>query len=114
MTPIVTNTYRYKRPPRKKQAAPLTGPAVVTQRARPNTGAPKPTAVTAPPPANDDREPAPLPTGGKKSAIVTTASRKQLKQRRAAGAPDDADDPEAAAAMRAWLEKAKWGRGPAG
>jgi hypothetical protein len=52
---IVTYAHRYKPPPRKKQAAPLPGRAVVTKRARPNTGAPKtgPTAVTAPPPANE-------------------------------------------------------------
>jgi hypothetical protein len=34
---IVTTAYRYKRPPRKQQAAPLAGPAVVTKRARPST-----------------------------------------------------------------------------
>ena len=33
MTAIVTTVHRYKRPPRKKQAVPLTGPVVVTQRA---------------------------------------------------------------------------------
>jgi hypothetical protein len=33
MTRIVTSTYRYKRPPRKQQAMPLTGSAVVTMRA---------------------------------------------------------------------------------
>jgi hypothetical protein len=31
---IVTYAHRYKRPPRKQQAAPLAGPAVVTRRAR--------------------------------------------------------------------------------
>ena len=60
-------------------------------------------AVTAPPPAN----------GHRKSAIVTTTSRKHLKLLHAdkRTAQRD-DDPEAAAQMRAWLERAKWGHGP--
>jgi hypothetical protein len=53
--------------------------------------------VTSPPPANDDR----------KSAIVTTTSRMELQR----PAQRD-DDLEAAAEMRAWLERAKWGHGP--
>ena len=32
MTRIVTSTYRYKRPPRKRKAVPLEGPAIVTKR----------------------------------------------------------------------------------
>jgi hypothetical protein len=32
MTRIVTTAYRYKRPPRKKKAAPLASPAVVTPK----------------------------------------------------------------------------------
>ena len=32
MTRIVTSTYRYKRPPRKRKAVPLEGPAIVTPR----------------------------------------------------------------------------------
>jgi hypothetical protein len=105
---IVTSTYRYKRPPRKRQATPLAGPAVVT---RP-TGTPKsePTAVTAPPSANDDRK----PDAAQKPAIVTTASGKQAKLDRARRQDDRPEDPNASAVMRAWLEKAKWGRGPAG
>jgi hypothetical protein len=77
---VVTYVHRRKRPPRKQQAAPLTGPAVVTKRARPSTGTPKtePAAVTVPSPANDDGRPAPA-----KPAIVTAASRKQLQQQRA-------------------------------
>ena len=36
---IVTSTYRYKRPPRKRKAVPLEGPAIVTEaRARPRRG----------------------------------------------------------------------------
>lgn len=104
MTRIVTTTYRYKRPPWKQQAVSLAGPAVVTRRARkPETErvgqtSAEPTAVTAPPPANDDRKP----------AIVTAAPRRGRKGKvwQDGGPPD--------AAMRAWLEKAKWGRGPAG
>jgi hypothetical protein len=53
MTRIVTSTYRYKRPPRKRKAVPLEGPAIVRK------GAAKP--ETPPAPAND----------GRKSAIVT-------------------------------------------
>ena len=58
MTRIVTSTYRYKQPPRKRKVVPLTGPAIVTKRAPSSqqASAPKPAA-----PANDDR----------KSAIVT-------------------------------------------
>jgi hypothetical protein len=84
MTRIVTTHYRYKPPPRKKQAVPLTGPAVVTRRAR-ATGTPKtePTAVPAQPPTNDDRKPAP-----KKPAIVTTTSKKRLALERADRARD--------------------------
>ena len=33
MTRIVTTTYRYKPPPRKRKAAPLAGPAVVSRDA---------------------------------------------------------------------------------
>ena len=56
---IVSYVHRYKRPPRKKQAPALAGPAVVTERARlPDTGktAAEPTDAAAPPPANDDRK----------------------------------------------------------
>ena len=42
---IVTSTYRYKRPPRKRKAVPLEGPAIVTKRAAsPQASAPKPAA----------------------------------------------------------------------
>jgi hypothetical protein len=78
MIRIVTSAYRYKLPPRKKRAVPLTGPAVATKRAASSSVSKKP-AVTAPRPANDDRQPA----DGQKPAIVTAASRKQLQQQRA-------------------------------
>ena len=50
MTRIVTSTYRYKRPPRKRKAVPLEGPAIVRR------GTAKPETPLAP--ANDDRRPA--------------------------------------------------------
>jgi hypothetical protein len=62
---IVTSTFRYKRPPRKRKALPLEGPAVVTKRrALPSVGKHKP-ELDVPPPANDDQ----------KSAIVTVKRR---------------------------------------
>ena len=72
--------------------------------------------LSSSPPANDDRKPATLPTAGKRGAIVTTTSRKRGKLARASfqngKIAEQPEDPEAAAAMRAWLERAKWGRGP--
>ena len=59
MTRIVTSTYRYKRPPKKRKAVALEVPVIVTKR----------TAKVAPPPANDDR----------KSAIVITSKRSKLR-----------------------------------
>ena len=47
---IVTSTYRYKSPPRKRKSVPLTGPAIVRR------GTVKPETPLAP--ANDDRRPA--------------------------------------------------------
>jgi hypothetical protein len=70
MTRIVTSTYRYKRPPRKrKPAVPLEGPAIVTIRDRKRVAPETPAkilaeqaeAAVAPPPANEAR----------KSAIIT-------------------------------------------
>jgi hypothetical protein len=55
MTSIVTSTYRYKRPPRKRKPVAIEATAVVT--AQPST--PREAAgVPATPPANDDRKPA--------------------------------------------------------
>jgi hypothetical protein len=72
---------------------------------------PEPTAP--PPPANDDSPPPPAPAA--KSAIATSISRKRTKFLRTEQAAEpEPDGPEADAAMRAWLERAKWGRGPAG
>ncbi len=58
---IVTSTYRYKRPPRKKRPVLLEVPAIVTKcAASPQASAPKPAA-----PANDDRKPAIVAIPGK-------------------------------------------------
>jgi hypothetical protein len=122
---IVTSTYRYKRPPRKRQAAPLAGAAVIATKSsrrpiREETAAefhvpPRPRKANeaalsvARPAANDDRK---LATVTAKPAIVTTTDRKQTKLAGAARRREDRpEDPEAATVMRAWLEEAKWGRG---
>ena len=101
---IVSYVYRYKRPPRKKQAVPLTGPAIVTER----TGMPSKSSSAlpqqaAPPPANDDRKATSSHRGGK-SAIVTTTSQKQLKLRRAERALRD-DGREADPEVKAFLAR---------
>ncbi len=109
MTHIVTTAYRPKRPPRKRKAVAIAGPAIVRKRGRPTSRPPTaalfPITVmeNAPPPDNDDRRP----------AIVTTTSRKRVRLMRAAQVCTAEPDPEADAAMRAWLEREKWGRGPA-
>jgi hypothetical protein len=123
MTRIVTTTYRYKRPPKKRKAVALEVPAIVTtkrsrrsmERAaaevvsrsprRSKDGAAQPTtprdaerdyAVTAPPPANGDR----------KSAIVTTTGRKRLKLLRAdERSAQRYEDPEAMARVRAFFAR---------
>jgi hypothetical protein len=73
---IVTYAHRYKRPPRKRQAAALEVPAVVkvtskwTTRPQPAPANPEP---AAPPTPTNDPKPAPPPTA---SAIVTIRRRK--------------------------------------
>ena len=57
---IVTSTYRYKRPPKKRKTVALEVPVIVTKRTA---------TKVAPPPANDDR----------KSAIVITSKRSKLR-----------------------------------
>ena len=55
---IVTSTYRYKRPPRKRKAVPLEGPAIVTKRrALPSIEKPKPPPDTSPAPVTAKRRP---------------------------------------------------------
>jgi hypothetical protein len=91
---IVTSTYRYKRPPRKRKAVPLEGPAIVTTKSsrRPiwaekaaaevlhapcSGGAVQPSTpreaarVIAQSPANDDRKPA---MATKPTLVTTTCS----------------------------------------
>jgi hypothetical protein len=92
---IVMTHYRYKPPPRKRKTAPLAGPAVVRPKRKPTE--------------RKKLEPASRPV------IATTTNRKQMRLDRVSRRGEDRpEDPEAAAAMRAWLEKAKWGRGLAG
>jgi hypothetical protein len=109
---IVTYAHRYKPPPRKKQAAPLPGRAVVTKRARPNTGAPKtgPAAVTAPPPANDDRK----PTTGQKPVIVSAGKPAKLRGEPMSVSVSPAEDDRSAAAPSAIVSATsrKHRRGP--
>jgi hypothetical protein len=104
MTRIVTTTYRYKRPPRKRKAVALEVPAVVTRKRAAGPAKSVKAADRLPEqPANDDRKP----------AIVSTTSPKRLKLPRAEKRPAERDeDPEAAAEMRAWLERSKWGHWP--
>jgi hypothetical protein len=120
---IVTTTYRYKRPPKKRKAVALEVPVIVAAKknrrpelrraaaevgllncpaihdgaAQPSTprDAERDRAVTSPP-ANDDR----------KSAIVTTTSRKRLKLQRAEErSAERDDDPEAMARVRAFFAR---------
>jgi hypothetical protein len=77
MTRIVTTHYRYRPPPRKRKAAPLAGPAIVTPRRQPtDTKKVEQTAaiVRKAKPCNDNRpdpEQTLPPTDEKKPAIVT-------------------------------------------
>jgi hypothetical protein len=99
-----------------RKAVALKGPAIVRKQGRADAAVPPPDEPepTTPSPANDDTatEPAPPAT---KSTIATSISRKRTKFLRTEQAAEpEPDDPEADAAMRAWLEHAKWGHGPAG
>jgi hypothetical protein len=114
VTRIVTTVHRYMPPPRKRKAVALAGPAIVRKRGHADAGVPPPAEPEppAPPPANDDSPPPPAPAA--KSAIATSIRRKHTKLLRAEQAAEpEPDDPEADAAMRAWIERAKWGHGPA-
>jgi hypothetical protein len=102
--PIVTSTYRYKRPPGKRKPVAIAGPRIVTppdpkKSRRPSLPSGKAAAqvlakttartpagdvqssTEAPPPANDDRKPPP-PAGDRKSAIVTVPDRKTVQRQR--------------------------------
>jgi hypothetical protein len=119
VTRIVTTAYRPKHPPRKRNAVAIAtaGPAIVRKRGRADAVEPPPPAAPEPAtrsPANDDTATEPPPPGARKPAIATSISRKRTRLLNAAQATEpESDDPEAAAAMRAWLERAKWGHGPA-
>jgi hypothetical protein len=75
MARIVRTTYRYKRPPRKKQPVPLAVEPVVT--------------------IHQKREPAEKPASAdpKPARIVTTISRKEERFRRIAHAAEEAPEP---------------------
>jgi len=91
MTRIVTTTYRYKRPPRKRKAVALEVPAVV-QLSKPGN--------------RPEHQPARHPDDGKESAIVSTTSRKRLKLLRAEERSAVRDeDPEAMARVRAFFAR---------
>jgi hypothetical protein len=113
---IVTTANRYKPPPKKRKAGALDVPTVVITRSVGNRQTSPPVddepTPAAPFPANDDSPTQPAPPAAK-SAIVTTTNRKRtrfLSAEQRAAEPEP-DDPEADAAMRAWLERAKWGHG---
>jgi hypothetical protein len=96
---IVTTTYRYKPPTRRKKGAPLAGPAVVTRRARVARGE-RNKPSQPPPPPNDDEKPSP-----KQPAIVTTASRKQLKLERVEQRAQDAEAREVSLEVKAFFTR---------
>ena len=74
---IVTTTYRYKRPTKKRKAVAREGSAVVTTATSPRR---KP-APDAPSPANNDAPAKPAPAAAK-PAIATSISRKRSSGRR--------------------------------
>jgi hypothetical protein len=84
---------------RLSHARPLAGSAVVSKRTRPSTRTPKtePTAVTAPPPANDDQKPAPAAASGEKPAVVTARKPSKLRGEPASVSASLAQDDRAAA-----------------
>jgi len=86
---IVTSTYRYKRPPRKRKEVPLTGPAIVTRRSQ-AASASVPRGVK---PGNDNR-PAEQPA----VAIVTA---KNPRGPKAAWTDDGSETPESVKAFLA-------------
>jgi hypothetical protein len=106
MTRIVTTAHRPKRPPRKRKAVALAGPAIVRKvkaPRRPTAGQQKPEPAVPPPPANDDRKP--HPPGARKPAIVTSASRKRTRLLRFEQPAELDDDPEATARVKAFFAR---------
>ena len=70
MTRIVRMHYRYMRPPGKRKAVALAGPAVVRKRSSTDAVPPRP-VEDQPTPANDDRKP---PSPGARKAAAASAS----------------------------------------
>ena len=64
-------------------------------------------------PAPDAPSPAKPTPAAAKPAIATSISRKRARLQHTEQATEPDDDPEATARVRAWLERAKWGHGPA-
>jgi hypothetical protein len=118
-TRIVTTAYRYKRPPRKRKAVALEVPVIVaTKKSRRSMErAAAEVGLLNCPAIHDGAAQPSTPRDAERdralTAIITTTSRKRLKLLRAEEPPAQRDDDsEAAAEMRAWLERAKWGHGP--
>ena len=91
---IVTSTYRYKRPPRKKKPILLEVPAIVTRKSDP-----RPIVQRAK--AGNDNRPAEQPV-----AIVTA---KKPRGRKAAWGDDGQETPPE---IKALIERMMLGRGP--
>jgi hypothetical protein len=85
MARIVTSAYRYKRPPRRKKAVALEGPAIIRAadpakaRKRARTVRQSDEVTAERPPANDDRKPGQTSTQrASKSSIVTSRRRNRF------------------------------------
>ena len=87
-TRIVTTTYRYNRPPRKRKAVPLEGPAIVT----PGSKAASASVPRGVKPGNDNRLP-------EQTAAIVTA--RKPRGRKAAWVDDGAETPESVKAFLA-------------
>ena len=94
---IVTSTYRYKRPPRKRKAVPLEVPAIITPRSKA-----APAIVQRDVEAGNDNRPA-----GPKSRIVQAA---KPKGRRKVWADDGQQETEPE--IKALIGRMMLGRGP--
>jgi hypothetical protein len=95
---IVTSTYRYKRPPKRKAPVVLPGPVVVTAKRSRSGGkkaAAEPKDPVATAPAKAERKP----------AIVTVTDRKRLKLMRQEKAMAAYADPDATARIRAFFKQ---------
>ena len=98
-TRIVTSTYRYKRPPRKRKAVPLEGPAIVTKRRLlPDAGT---QAVAPPRPAIIGRLSRHLfRRPGRGQRIVMAASKRGRRPK-----PEPEINPEGEARVKAFLAR---------